>query len=341
VGPFIGEPANFQTLTFAAGVVSVIPNQNYDVPNPSGSGLSAQTDLKLVRINTDLNLTPLTIASTPLSTSDIGSEVTFIGNGRTRDTVQSTISGHQGYYTFADRTKRWGKNQVANENSLVGESDTDLRATINIGSNENPRHIVSMVTRFDLTTGGIDYETQAVSEDSGSAVFRKNGAQWELVGIVNSIANVYDGQPLTAAADGNYTTFADLTYYRAAIMNIMNSHPGYSINGDLNLDGILSGDGTGPATTDDVTAFVQGWGWQQGSASVNSWKKGDLNLDGVVNVNDFFSMRSALVTANLGAGASALSAMLGSAVPEPTSAILVAFAAGFVFCARRPSRRAA
>jgi len=333
VGPFIGEPPNLQQLTFSTGVVSVIPNQNYDVLNPSGSGLSTFTDLKLVRIDTDLGLDPLPIASTSLNSSILNtadSEVTFIGNGRSRLASQTSYGGHSAYDTTADRTKRWGKNRIADENSYYSQSDTDLRVTLNIGTQENPRHIVSMITQFNLA-GGINYEAQAVSEDSGTAVFRKNPSttQWELIGIVNSIDNVYSGQPFTSAADGNYTTFADLTYYKSAITNIMNAHPGYSLNGDLNLDGILSGDGTGPATTDDVTAFVQGWGFQQNKASVTTWKKGDLNLDGVVNVNDFFAMRSALVTANLGAGASALSQLLGSAVPEPTSVFLAACATAY------------
>jgi hypothetical protein len=335
VGPFIGEGPSAQTLTFSSGTVSVIPNQNYIVPNPAGSGLSAETDLRLVRLNTDLGLPSLTIAGpTALTDSIVGtsaSDVTIIGNGRTRDSFQSTFAGHPGYYTGSDRTKRWGKNQIANENSLFGESDSNLRGTVNIGSNENPRHIVSMVTKFDL---GVQNEAQAVTEDSGSAVFRKNGAQWELIGIVNTIFT-YDGQNVSGAFDGNHTSFADLTYYRGEIMNIMNSHQSFSIAGDLNLDGVLSGDGTGSAATDDVTAFVQGWGYQQAGASVTSWKKGDLNVDGVVNVNDFFAMRSALVTANLGAGASALSQMLGSAVPEPTSVFLAACAFGFGLSWRR------
>ena len=116
-----------------------------------------------------------------------------------------------------DTTKRWGKNQIADENSLVSESDPDLRGTVNIGTTANPRHIVSMFTRFDFSAG--DYEAQGVDRDSGSAVFRKNGAQWELIGIVNTIYT-YENQPAFSAFDGDYTSFADLTYYR----NEINEH---------------------------------------------------------------------------------------------------------------------
>ena len=123
--------------------------------------------------------------------------------------------------------------------------------------------------------------------------------------------------PADSAFDGNYTSFADLTYYRSEILNLMNSHPGFSIAGDINLDGVVTGNGTGTAATDDITAFVQGWGWQQGTANVTSWKKGDLNLDGV--------------------GASTLSNLFGASggVPEPSSLALVAVAASASLCRRR------
>jgi hypothetical protein len=340
VGPGPADPPQFQTLTFSTGVVSVIPNQNYVIPNPSGSGLSAETDLRLVRINADPGLPSLTIAQTPLTSSNLGqpiADVTIIGNGRTRDANPATWSGHQGYYALGDYTKRWGRNQIADENPLLNESDADLRGTVNIGSMQDPRHTVSMITRFDMS-GGIDYEAQGVDRDSGSAVFRKNGAQWELIGIVNTIYT-YENQPAVSAFNGNYTSFGDLTYYRSEILNIMNTHANYSVVGDLNLDGIVSGNGTGSVATDDVAAFVQGWGWQQGTANVTSWKKGDLNLDGVTNVTDFFLMRNAAINAGLVTGASTLSGMFGSGVvPEPSTLVLIAGAIGFALAGRRRPR---
>lgn len=337
VGPFIGQPAELQTLTFSTGVVSVIPNQIYIVPNPSGAGLSAETDLHLVRLSADPGLPSLTIAQTALTNANLGQpvgDVTFIGNGRTRESNVSTWSGHQGYYAQDDFTKRWGRNQIANDDTLLGGSDTDLRGTVNIGTTEAPRHIVSMFTKFDFSAG--NYEAQAVDRDSGSAVFHKNGAQWELIGIVNTIYT-YENQPAFSAFDGDYTSFADLTYYRSEILNIMNAHANYSVVGDINLDGVVTGNGTGSASTDDITAFVQGWGWQQGAANVTSWKKGDLNLDGTTNAADYFLMRNAAINAGLATGASALSNLFSPSggVPEPSSLALVAIAASAAACRRR------
>ena len=351
VGPDINAPPSLQTLTFSTGTFSVIPNQNYDVPNPSGMGLSAFTDLRLVRLDGDPGLPAITIASQPLTNANLNqpiADVTFIGQGRTRQANQTNWdsnwtevpsgSTYLGYKAMDDNTKRWGKNQIADEDPLFNPDDSDLRGTVplNFGTAENPaiRHIVSMFTRFDQS--GIAYEAQAADRDSGTSVFRKNGAQWELIGIVNTIYT-FQNQPAPTAVYGTYTSFADLTFYRNEILNIMNGHTNYSVAGDVNLDGVVTGDGTGSWATDDVTAFVQGWNWQQAQANVVSWKKGDLNLDGVTNVNDFFLMRSALNNAGLGAGASSLSGLFGTGVvPEPSCLILAAGAIGFALFRRRP-----
>lgn len=334
-------------ISFNTGTFSVIPGQDYTVPNPVGSGLTAETDLRLVRLNGDPNLPSLTIASQPLTNANLGQavgDVTFIGQGRTRQPNQTSWNSswvevpsggtYQGYWAGTDYTKRWGKNQIADEDPLFTTGDADLRGTVNLdGLN---RDVVSMFTRFDqVAQGGIQYEAQAADRDSGSAVFHKNGSQWELIGIVNTVYT-YQDQPQLAAVFSTYTSFADLTYYRNEILNIMNNHANYSVMGDVNLDGVVAGDGTGSAATDDVTAFVQGWSWHQATANVESWKKGDLNLDGTTNVADFFLMRGALSNAGLGVGASTLSNLFSpGAVPEPSTIALVISAASLALSRRR------
>jgi hypothetical protein len=348
VGPGPDDPASLRQLTFSPGTYTVIAGQNYLVPNPTGMGLSTNTDLRLVRLDGDPGLPSLTIASTSLTNSDLGTakaNVTIIGNGRTiaptktywdSNFAETTAPGtYSGYYAGTDFTKRWGKNQIANEEPLFNQGDSDLRGDVQLDIGSTTTDVISMFTRFD--DDGSAYEAQAVDRDSGSAVFRKNGSQWELIGVVNTIFT-FTNQPSPTAVYGDYTSFADLTFYRNQILSIMNSHPGYSIMGDVNLDGVVSGDGTGPAATDDVTAFIQGWNSHQAIGNVESWKKGDLNLDGVTDVNDFFLMRSALATSGLNVGASTLSALFShGAVPEPSTMALAAGAITLILC-RRKSR---
>jgi hypothetical protein len=95
--------------------------------------------------------------------------------------------------------------------------------------------------------------------------------------------------------------------------------------GDVNIDGIVSGDGTGNVAEDDVAAFVAGWGNDNlaGKGDYESWKKGDLNLDGLTDVEDFLLLRGAL---NGPISNTAMQAIFG--VPEPTSTISAMLAAG-------------
>jgi len=89
---------------------------------------------------------------------------------------------------------------------------------------------------------------------------------------------------------------------------------------DINGDGIVSGDGTGLAGVDDVTAFVDGWlnanrhngiSFPDLSTIVN----GDINFDGITDLDDW----SLLNAENPAMGAAVLRALAG-AVPEPSRA---------------------
>jgi hypothetical protein len=153
----------------------------------------------------------------------------------------------------------------------------------------------------------------------------------------------FQQQPGLTAAYGDLTSYIDLAFYHDQIMNVINAHKNYSIVGDVNLDGVVSGNGTGPAATDDVTAFVQGWGTTQAAGDITSWKKGDLNLDGKVDVSDFLLLRSAFNASGSGASLNFAATQLGvggGGVPEPSSLMLAATGAGLLglFCRRRNSR---
>ena len=88
---------------------------------------------------------------------------------------------------------------------------------------------------------------------------------------------------------------------------------------DVNLDGQVSGDGTGPAASDDVRAFVDGWLFRNELNGVLvgdlvTRANGDLNFDGVTDLGDF----SILNAANPSMGA----AIRNYLVPEPSGCAL-------------------
>jgi hypothetical protein len=359
----VGLPNSSQFLHFGTGSYKMIPNRAFTVPNPAGSGLSALTDLRLVRINGDPGMPNFSIASTPIteSTPEAQREVVIIGAGPTRAATQShwnvqQVGGnnndvwtevlpppngtYQGYASFQSEpendVKRWGKNRIADEDSLFGGNDGDLRGDLELGlgtGGADKRNIRSMVTRFDSpTSGGLANEAQVVGGDSGSGVFYKRDGKWELIGIVNAqltgikvAGQLLDGQSTANAVYGNYSTFADLSYYRDEINRIMtdSESAGYSIMGDVNLDGVVNGSTAGGVPSGDVAAFVDGWGYDNGTGKgdVTSWKNGDLNRDGKTDAADFSLMRTALNPAG-GAGGLTLESLLGgAAVPEPASLV--------------------
>jgi hypothetical protein len=370
VGPEPG--AADQSLHFASGPIEIIPGQNYivanpgGVPNPTPAQLTLESDLRLVRLKEEplgvssiFDQTPqFTIASQSVTSSTPASErqVTFIGHGRTRaDNTTGWNSMWQesppnpgpvvytGYKANSpnDDTKRWGTNVIADENPLFGQGDPDWRVTFEDSSG---RRTVTLVTQFNAPgSGGLTNEAQAVDKDSGSAVFRqRTSGQWELIGIVNFIYTelpdsntALPNQPALAAVYGNLTAFADLTFYRNEIYNVINSHSNYSIVGDIDLDGQFETD-----LNDDIAAFVAGWGFDNGLGvgNVESWSQGDLSgptglRDGKTDVYDFIEFRNAIN--NPAAGAS-LAGLVGiSFVPEPSAALLATFAAAWLMASRR------
>jgi hypothetical protein len=327
---------------------SPIPNQSFQVPNPTGiSGLTAPAaDLRLYRINTDPGLSSLTIATQPLALND---EVVYMSYGVTRNPTElhfnvnnstnpptwtSTPSGGaQSGYDSAGSAKRWGTNQIADDNAVLGESDADLTTIVSGGT-------IANLTVYNQNSSN-PFEAQVVGGDSGSGVWHKRNGQWELAGIV--VANyIFNGQSTSTfnpanslAIYGNATAFADLSSYATQIAAIQAAHVNYSIMGDVNLDGVVD--------ANDVNAFVANWRYDSGSASgsLTSWKHGDLNHDGKTDVNDFFLLRNAM---NGVIPAGALTALFGNnpppsntmgLVPEPTAAALALVAAAMAAFARR------
>jgi hypothetical protein len=107
--------------------------------------------------------------------------------------------------------------------------------------------------------------------------------------------------------------------------------------GDVNLDGVVNGNGLGPIASDDVTAFISNWfkrnlvnGVQVGDW--NSRQNGDLNYDGIVSQHDWQILRAG----HAGGASLSLGALLAeSQVPEPSAAML----AMVIACALAAIRR--
>ena len=102
------------------------------------------------------------------------------------------------------------------------------------------------------------------------------------------------------------------------------------IAGDVSNNGILG--------NEDKTAFIAGWmdrrlvnGVQIGDLTSRS--QGDLNLDGITNIQDLLLLQNALI----GAGMATITAAELAGVPEPSTAILAALA--LVSLARRRNSR--
>jgi hypothetical protein len=141
---------------------------------------------------------------------------------------------------------------------------------------------------------------------------------------------------------GTFNLFADNEWIKNAIdtdSNLM----GTLQTGDVNRDGMVSGDGTGDALSDDVAAFVAGWLSENriigahGSIAVgdwNTWGQGDLNLDGRTTLADALILHNALLT-NGSAGLDFGLLAGGPAVPEPAAFVLLAIAMTGFLCSRR------
>jgi hypothetical protein len=347
--------------------VFAVSNPNsVQLENGQTQTLSPFTDLQLFRINGDPGLPKLTIASQPLPndfTDATASEVMIMGNseGRSADETHWDISGStwtpttgagnkQGFNNDGVLAKRWGTNRVADPANMTGQFSGILSNTagvipLNTALGATTRDVIgnSIVYNASNEAGATPFEAQAIDKDSGGAVFHKrNGTQWELTGIVSANAT-YEGQPTGTAVYGNVTLFSDLSYYNQNYLNsikyIIDTHPDYSVMGDVNLDGVVSGNGTGPASSDDISAFVAGWRWNNGTekGTVTSWSKGDLNRDGKVSAVDFFKLRQAFVAA--GSWSPSVNAIttgrLGIAAPEPSTALLVLLAGSCLISARR------
>lgn len=193
-------------------------------------GRTTNTDLIMFQLTSQpAGLGSLTLASTAPTLS---APVTMIGAGRDRGafttwnvntnvspwswTESSTNVNAAGYKTLESSAMRWGTNTVFAKDFWVDATNSvpDVR---------------SFATRFDDSAVPTD-EAQAALGDSGGAVFGKNGSDWELQGVIFTVAG-FSGQPspATTAVYGNLTYAADLSYYAPQIMSLVPEPSTYAL----------------------------------------------------------------------------------------------------------------
>ena len=101
---------------------------------------------------------------------------------------------------------RWGTNTVGSVSEWIANDYGDT-------------NVVSTTFNYE---GSDSTEAQAVYGDFGGGLFHKNGATWELTGLMMGVAG-FSGQPDPEenAVFGDTTFAADLSFYRPQIMAIV------------------------------------------------------------------------------------------------------------------------
>jgi hypothetical protein len=270
-------------------------NPQIQIKNPDNSN----TDLILYRLSTDPQLPTLTIST---ATPAVGNTTTFISTGVDRGAYFNS-GGYKGYYwgDLSTRKKLWGTNKVY---------DTHVISPSRLIANDGFGVVYFFTTRFDDPAGSDDTpdECQAADKDSGSAVFRLNGSQWELAGVPLSVTR-WESQPPSSAVFGNESLMADLRIYHDKITPYSQMIPG-----DANLDGKV----------DIVDLSTVGTNWQQFGVG---WSGGDFNSDNIVDVVDLGLVgthwqESVLLSASPG-GMSFEEAVSMVQLPEPSGLLVL------------------
>jgi hypothetical protein len=146
------------------------------------------------------------------------------------------------------------------------------------------------------------------------------GASNFLTGQVDSLKIGVAGQMGTTPNYGPVNLAVDNDYIAFALPN-MNF-----VNGDVNGDGVVNGNGTGPVGTDDVSFFVNQWRIRP-EKRINNILVGDLttrttmadlNFDGRISLADWGILRAA----HVGGASLDLEALLAG-VPEPSTGALM------------------
>lgn len=214
--------------------------------NMGTPGMSANTDMVLFQINTDPGLPALSIAA---GSPAAGQSLVMIGNGANRNASRSYYTVVQGPNPGDDVWTSAGGPGPGVIPMFEGSGGSAIRwgtnnvEAVNINASAGFGTVKSFFTFFNDDPIGRPDEAQGVLGDSGSAVFRKNGATWELLGMTHAVstASGYDnipGFPSTSLPGESTTYMADLSFYRNQILSII-PEPGSAALAGIAVLGLL------------------------------------------------------------------------------------------------------
>jgi autotransporter-associated beta strand protein len=290
----------------------------------------------------------------------LGSGLLTTGGNNTSTTFAGSISGTGGIvktgtgtFTLTGVNTYTGGTKVANQTLVIGANGAlapgnvtigDGNATLQLATNTGGESISALSilagSQLDITNNHLIISYDAASRATVDSTIRGylvngyNGGAWTGTsgsatgGGINSStaalpANSHYGVGYADGADG---VVAGLSSGQIEVK--------YTLYGDANLDGIVSGT--------DFTILVANLG-----KSVSAWDKGDFNYDGLVSGTDF-----TLLVGNLGRAASGADVVLPAGeiaaidafaaanglmadVPEPATASILAIGALGILSRRR------
>ena len=196
----------------------------------------------------------------------------------------------------------WNENQMKHdwEGEVPGANGLSSRDIANIGLAAHRSQSPSYWS-WETDLGGSDGKP-------GSPVLAGGGVRWDGEGHAWSSNDwgLFDWAP-------GYNIVVDNDFFAG-------TWDPFGELGDVNLDGVVSGDGTGHWETDDVAALIRGWGTSGHATLEEQWRHGDLNFDGRTNLQDWHLLR----TNHPGSGNFDLASLLaGRTVPEPQTIAIV------------------
>lgn len=182
-------------VIFEGQTYSPVPGSKVRFESPDTS----LADLMVFKIFDDPGLPRLDIPDFP---PVVGDSVIAIGNGLNRGAA-TTFMGWGGYDWGSGRSMRWGTN-------LVSEIDLVVTNTYSF----------AMTFTDPTDPSATSDEAAGANGDSGGAAFIKVGGTWYLAGTLFAISQ-YTDQPVNSSIYDNKLYAADLSFYRADILAVI------------------------------------------------------------------------------------------------------------------------